>query len=85
MLDLQYPVTIVNSLSTIFLNAIAGMSDFYKFCTGNDGKGSITRMSDECLMKGKSSSLYFGEYQAGMRKFTLARKSLKHGCAKKLH
>ena len=29
MLDLQYPVTIVNSLSTIFLNAIAGMSDFY--------------------------------------------------------
>ena len=29
MLDLQYPVTIVNSLSTIFLNAIAGMSHFY--------------------------------------------------------
>ena len=29
MLDLQYPVTIVNSLSTIFLNAIAGMPDFY--------------------------------------------------------
>ena len=39
------------------------------------GKGSISRMSDECLMKGKSGSLYFGEYQAGMRKFTLARKS----------
>ena len=29
MPDLQYPVTIVNSLSTIILNAIAGMSDFY--------------------------------------------------------
>ena len=39
------------------------------------GKGSISRMSDGCLMKGKSGSLYFGEYQAGMRKFTLARKS----------
>ena len=38
------------------------------------GKGSISRMSDECLMKGESGSLYFGEYQAGMRKFTLARK-----------
>ena len=32
-------------------------------------------MSDECLMKGKSGSLYFGEYQAGMRKFTLAGKA----------
>ena len=40
------------------------------------GKGSISRMSDECLMKGKSGSLYFGEYQAGMRKFTLAGKAL---------
>lgn len=40
------------------------------------GKGLISRMSDECLMKGKSGSLYFGEYQAGMRKFTLAGKSI---------
>ena len=39
-------------------------------------KGSISRMSDECLMKGKLGSLYFGEYQAGMRKFTLAGKSI---------
>ena len=39
------------------------------------GKGSISRMSDECLMKGKSWLLYFGEYQAGTRKFTLARKT----------
>ena len=39
------------------------------------GKGSISRMSDECLMKGKPGLLYFGEYQAGMRKFTLAGKS----------
>jgi hypothetical protein len=39
------------------------------------GKGSISRMSDECLMKGKSGSLYFGGYQAGTRKFTLAGKT----------
>ena len=39
------------------------------------GKGSDSRMSDECLMKGKSGTLYFGEYQAGTRKFTLALKS----------
>ena len=40
------------------------------------GKGSISRMSDECLMKGKSGMPYFGEYQAGTRKFTLARKTI---------
>lgn len=40
------------------------------------GKGSISRMSDECLMKGKSGMPYFYEYQAGTRKFTLAGKSL---------
>ena len=39
------------------------------------GKGLISRMSDECLMKGKPGSPYFGEYQAGMRKFTLAGKT----------
>ena len=39
------------------------------------GKGLISRMSDECLMKGKSGYLFFGEYQAGTRKFTLAIKS----------
>ena len=32
-------------------------------------------MSDECLMKGKTVLSYFNEYQAGMRKFTLARKA----------
>jgi hypothetical protein len=36
------------------------------------GKGLISRMSDECPMKGKSGMPYFYEYQAGMRKFTLA-------------
>ena len=36
------------------------------------GKGSISRMSDECLMKGEQRFPYFREYQAGMRKFTFA-------------
>ncbi len=39
------------------------------------GKGSISRMSDECLMKLKSGYPFCGEYQAVMRKFTLARKA----------
>ena len=39
------------------------------------GKGSVSRMSDECLMKGKPWLPYFGEYQAGIRKFTLALES----------
>ena len=51
------------------------MAEKYYLCIEMSGKGSISRMSDECLMKGKSGSLYFGEYQAGMRKFTLAVKA----------
>ena len=43
-------------------------------CVEMAGKGLISRMSDECLMKGKPGISYFGEYQAGMRKFTLALK-----------
>ena len=39
MLDLQYPVTIVNSLSTIFLNAIAGMPENVYLCIEMSGKG----------------------------------------------
>ncbi len=34
-------------------------------------------------MKGKSGSLYFGEYQAGMRKFTLAGKTGDWGVTKR--
>ena len=55
-----------------------GKNDY--LCVEMSWKGSISRMSDECLMKGKSGSLYFGEYQAGMRKFTLARKSIYKIC-----
>ena len=41
------------------------------------GKGSISRMSDECLMKQETVFPFYVVYQAVMRKFTLAGKSLK--------
>ena len=69
-LTLVYPFRIKN------LNALAYLPKKYYLCVEMAGKGLISRMSDECLMKGKSVLSYFGEYQAGMRKFTLARKSL---------
>ena len=36
------------------------------------GKGSISRMSDECLMKQETVFSFYTQYQAVMRKFTLA-------------
>ena len=36
------------------------------------GKGSISRMSDECLMKQETVFPFYTQYQAVMRKFTLA-------------
>ena len=39
------------------------------------GKGSISRMSDECLMKQEMVFSFYVVYQAVMRKFTLAGKS----------
>ena len=54
------------------LNALAYLPEKYYLCVEMSWKGLISRMSDECLMKGESGISYFGEYQAGMRKFTLA-------------
>ena len=39
------------------------------------GKGSDLQMSDECLIGVKRRFTYYVEYQAVMRKFTLAGKS----------
>ena len=39
------------------------------------GKGSISRMSDECLMKQETAFSFYTQYQAVMRKFKLAGKS----------
>ena len=38
------------------------------------GKGSISRMSDECLMTQEFGFPFYTQYQAVMRKFTLAGK-----------
>ena len=70
-----YLLTFLHSLRIRNLNALAYLGKKYYLCIEMSGKGLISRMSDECLMKGKSGMLYFGEYQAGMRKFTLARKA----------
>ena len=42
------------------------------------GKGLISRMSDECLMKQETAFSSYIVYQAVMRKFTLAEKSTKN-------
>ena len=68
-------LTFLHSLRIRNLNAVVYLAKKWYLCIEMSGKGSISRMSDECLMKLKSGSLYFGEYQAGMRKFTLAGKS----------
>jgi len=39
------------------------------------GKGSISRMSNECLMKQEFGFPFYVVYQAVMRKFTLAGKT----------
>ena len=45
-------------------------------CIEMSGKGSISRMSDECLMKQETVFLFYIDCQAVMRKFTLAGKSI---------
>ena len=51
------------------------MGKKYYFCIEMSGKGSISRMSDECLMKQETVFLFYTQYQAVMRKFTLAGKT----------
>ena len=51
------------------------MSKKQYFCIEMSGKGSISRMSDECLMKQETVFSFYVVYQAVMRKFTLAEKS----------
>ena len=49
-------------------------------CIGNGRKGSISRMSDECLMKQETVFSFYVVYQAVMRKFTLAGKTKVCNC-----
>ena len=54
------------------LKAIAYLPQNAYLCIGNGRKGSISRMSDECLMKQEMVVSFYTQYQAVMRKFTLA-------------
>ena len=58
------------------LNALACLPKNVYLCIEMSGKGSISRMSDECLMKQETVFSFYTQYQAVMRKFTLARKSI---------
>ena len=74
-LKAMFLLTSVHYLRIRNLNALAYLPKKYYLCVEMAGKGLISRMSDECLMKGKSGISYFDEYQAGTRKFTLAGKT----------
>jgi len=49
--------------------------NFTNFVVEMSSKGSISRMSDECLMKQETVFSFYTQYQAVMRKFTLAGKT----------
>ena len=54
------------------LNALACLPQNVYLCIGNGRKGSISRMSDECLITLETVVSFYTQYQAVMRKFTLA-------------
>ena len=68
-------LTFLHSKGIRNLNALACLPQNVYLCIGNGRKGSISRMSDECLMKQETVFSFYTQYQAVMRKFTLARKS----------
>ena len=57
------------------LNALAYLGKKWYLCIEMSGKGSISRMPDECLMKQETVFLFYIDCQAVMRKFTLAGKA----------
>ena len=67
-------LTSVHFLRIRNLNALAYLAQKYYLCIEMSGKGSISRMSDECLMKQETVFSFYTQYQAVMRKFTLAGK-----------
>ena len=68
-------LTFLHSQGIKILKAIACMAENVYLCIGNGRKGSISRMSDECLMKQETAFLLYTDCQAVMRKFTLAGKT----------
>ena len=65
-------LTLVYSLRIRNLNALAYLPKKYYLCVEMSGKGSDSRMSDECLMKQELGFPFYIVYQAVMQKFTLA-------------
>ena len=70
-----FKLTFLHSKGIRNLNALVCLPQNVYLCIGNGRKGSISRMSDECLMKQETVFSFYTQYQAVMRKFTLARKS----------
>ena len=73
----SFKLTFLHSQWIRNLNALAYSGKKWYFCIEMSRKGSISRMSDECLMKQEMVFSFYTQYQAVMRKFTLARKSIK--------
>ena len=71
----SFKLTFLHSQWIRNLNAIAYLPKNAYLCVEMSGKGSISRMSDESLMKQETVVSFYTQYQAVMRKFTLAGKS----------
>ena len=65
-------LTFLHSEGIRNLNAVAYLGKKCYLCIEMSGKGSISRMSDECLMKQETVISLYIVYQAVTRKFTLA-------------
>ena len=68
-------LTLVHAFGIKNLKAIAHSGKKWYLCVEMSGKGLISRMSDECLMKQETVFSFYVVYQAVMRKFTLAREA----------
>ncbi len=71
----SHSLTFLHSSRIKNLKPLAYLSKKYYLCGRNGRKGLISRMSDECLMKQETVFSFYTQYQAVMRKFTLALKA----------
>ena len=71
-----FRLTFLYSSGIKILKVLACSGKNAYFCIEMSWKGSISRMSDECLMTLETVFSFYIVYQAVMRKFTLAGKSI---------
>ena len=76
----SFSLTFLHSSGINNLKAIARLGKNAYLWSRNGRKGSISRMSDECLMKQETVFSFYTQYQAVMRKFTLAGKTKVCNC-----